>query len=290
MTMAFDIMLQLARRLGIAREGDSYVASGGSTTTLVCSTLTENDDYWNGGTLFITYDAGGAGAPPQNQSREITDFVASTDTVTVGTAFTASVGAGDKFVITKNDYPRYILLQAINAALQWWGDIAHTDDTSLDTAANTLEYSLPAAAVDDLRQVYIAMRANAPLDFAPFPYWRVDKGNGKLVFRVQPDSGRDIRLVYVAPHSSIASDSDMISPQVSLPALYEYALSYAYFWRIQTVGRDDRKWVDFYNQCLSLANNYKREFPRTLPARDPSYIYSASTRTQFNPHRIADPG
>lgn len=266
-------MLDLARRLGVVFEGDRYVASGGSTTTLVSSVLTQSDDYWNGGTLFITYDAGGQGAAPQNQSREITDFTASNDTVTVSTAFTASVANGDKFAITKDEYPRHVMLRAINSALQWWGDIVLTDDSSITTAADTLEYSLPSAAVDDLRKVAVATRSSSPYDYEPFPYWSVDKGTGKLVFRVMPPSDRKVRLVYLAPHSGVTDDASQISSQVSLPALLHYALAECYWWRIQTVGRDDRKWVDFYNQCLQLADKYKREFPRSTPGKDPSYHF-----------------
>ena len=288
MTIAFDAMLELARRMGGVYEGDLYKVTGtSSTTTLVSTTLTQVDDYWNGGTLFITYDAGGAGAAPQNESREITDFTASTDTVTTTTAFTVAPATGDKFGITKNDYPRHVLMRALNSALRWWGDIAYYDDTTLDTAASTLEYSLPAAAVKDLRNVMIANSTSSPYDFHPFPYWYVNRGSGKLVFRVQPAYTYNIRLIYMAPHAAVDSDDDAISTHVYIEALYAYAMAELYMWKVQTTGHDDRKWIDLYNQYLQLAEKYKRENPVPSPSKDPTYIYEPAAPADFNPYRIS---
>jgi hypothetical protein len=284
MTLAFDAMLELARRMGATYEGDLYKStSEGTTTTLISTTLTQVDDYWNGGTLFVK------SGTLANISREITDFTASSDTVTVTTAFhaTTKMPTASQFAITKNDYPRHVLMRALNSALRWWGDIAYYDDTTLDTAASTLEYSLPAAAVRDLRNVMIANSTSSPYDFHPFPYWYVNRGSGKLVFRVQPAYTYNIRLIYMAPHAAVDSDDDAISTHIHIEALYAYAMAELYMWKVQTTGHDDRKWIDLYNQYLQLAEKYKRENPVPSPSKDPTYMYEPAAPADFNPYRIS---
>lgn len=279
MTIAFDAMLHLAETLNTVEQSETHLVTGTSTTTTLVSTkLTETDDYWNGGTLFITYDAAGSGAAPQNESREITDFVQSTYTVTVSPAFTAAPAIGDKFAIADNEYPRRVLLRALNSALRWYGDIITQDDTSLDTAANTLEYTLPSAAVNDLRQVYIATAKEEPYQYKPFPFWQVDIGSGKLKFRIQPEYTYNIRLVYHAPHTPLNSDDDTISPQVDLQSLYFYALAEIYQWKLQSTGRDDKRWADWYNQNMQLAEATRRRNPPARAYKDPSYADSGYVR------------
>ena len=272
MTTAFDAMLELARRLGATFEGDLYRAtSEGTDTSLISTTLDQADGYWNGGILFIK---SGVFA---GMSREVTGFTGTTHKVEVAREFDPStrVPNGSEFAITKGDYPHHAFVRALNAALRWWGDILYYDDTALDTAPSTLEYSLPPAAVNDLRNVMIATSGSWPYNFQPFPYWYVNKGSGKLVFRVQPRQPYDVGLIYVAPHGAIGQDADQIDAQVHLEALYQYAMAELYLWKVQSTGHDDRKFIDFYNQALQLAEKYKHENRRPLPGKDPSYAYDA---------------
>ena len=289
MTIAFDAILEIYRRLGATKEGATYKGDSDgafSTTQFDCAVLTQADDYWNEGTLLVLTNAAEAGAAPENESRAISDFDATNDRVTVGTAFSAAPAANDLVAITTDEYPRHVILRAINAALQWYGDIPTHDSATLDTAASTLEYSLPAAAVHDLRQVYIAARTTAPLTFRRLPYWHVDRGNSKLVFHVQPPYVRDIRLVYMAPHATISTDSATINPGLYLPALYEYTMAQCYLWKVQQVGYDDKKWIDFYNQALQLAEKYKSDHPIRSEPKDVTLWYGESKKSGLT---VADP-
>ena len=65
--------------------GTSYTIDTGGTTTLVDAALTEADDYWNGAVIIFT---SGAAA---GQIRVVTDFVASTDTITYSPASATTV-------------------------------------------------------------------------------------------------------------------------------------------------------------------------------------------------------
>jgi len=289
MTIAFDAILEIYRRLGATNEGATYKGDSDgvfSTTQFDCVALTESDDYWNEGTLLVLTDAGGESAAPENESRAISDFEADDDRVTVGTAFSAALAAGDLVAITTDEYPRWVILRAINAALQWYGDIPTEDDTTLDTAGSTLEYSLPAAAVNDLRQVFIAARTSTPYSYQRFPYYHVDLGNGKLVFHVQPPYIRNIRLVYMAPHATIDADDDVINAALHLPALYEHAAAQCYRWKTQKGGYDNKNLIDQYNQSLQMAADEKKKHPIHSISKDVTLWYGESSTAR---PRVADP-
>ncbi len=75
----------------------SGTATSGTTTEITCADLTVvsdyRDDYFNGGTIRFT-----SGSNIYNLSK-ISDFVLSTGTITVESAFSNAVVSGDEFVI-----------------------------------------------------------------------------------------------------------------------------------------------------------------------------------------------
>jgi hypothetical protein len=70
-------------------------ADSGTTTTLVDAALTEADDYWRYGTVEFT------SGDNDGEIRSVTDFVASTDTVTLSYTLPHAVVAGDTYTIKK---------------------------------------------------------------------------------------------------------------------------------------------------------------------------------------------
>lgn len=73
---------------------DATATSDGVTTTFISSTLTQNDDHFNGGYLTVTGDdTAHAAREALYETKLISDFVASTDTVTTA-AFSASLVTG----------------------------------------------------------------------------------------------------------------------------------------------------------------------------------------------------
>ncbi len=77
----------------LAENTRSSSASSGTTTSFVSAALIEADDYWNYGVVtFNTGDNAGA-------SRKITDFTASSDTVTLDYPLDNAVVAGDTYTI-----------------------------------------------------------------------------------------------------------------------------------------------------------------------------------------------
>lgn len=271
MTIAFDAMLDIARLCGPTVEG---VASAGGATSITDTTALgtnawqdgNTDDEFNGGTAFIVTDT--AGAAPENETARITDYVASTGVVTVATGdFSAAPAASDEYSLTK--IPRSQLLDAINRALRDLGYLPYEDDASLDTAASTREYTLPAAAKKDLREVWIASHTSAPYDYEKQLNWRqvLNKSTGDLVFTEQPRSGRNIRLVYCGPHAKVDDDADTIHDMVPADYLAWRGAYHILLRRVQEEGRDTQKSTGLMNQAAEYAAQALARHPVILPPR-----------------------
>jgi hypothetical protein len=286
MTTAFDVMLGVARQAGPLIEG---VATGGGTTSIADTALTSVpeatiDDTFNKGAAFLITDAGGVGAAPEGEIARVTDYVAATGTLTVAT-FTAAVAAGDLYGVTA--IPHYLLLQTINNALRDLGGLPAID-TSLTTAAAQREYTIPAAAKKDLRQVWIQQSTTRPYDFEMDHYWRVvpNQSTYDLEFKYQPASGYTIRLVYCAPHAAIVSGATAIADAVPLEYAVWRSCYYVYRWRLHQEGRDDKKWTALMNEAAEYAEKYK---PRVqLPTYTTKYWMTPEAPTDSVPITTAD--
>ncbi len=75
------------------------LADSGSNTTLVDSKLTQIDDFWNGDVVKIKETTDGLA--PEGEESDISDFDATSDTLTFG-ALTVAVDAGDRYEIWNN--------------------------------------------------------------------------------------------------------------------------------------------------------------------------------------------
>ena len=127
--MATTTSLVLIQRLSEAI-GDylSLTASGGTTTTVVdtdLANLTEDNGGVQGYVKIVT-DAGGSGAAPEGQIRRIKNgtsgYTASSTTITVNFAFTASPASGDTYELHRFD--PVVKRNAINSAIrQLWPSI-----------------------------------------------------------------------------------------------------------------------------------------------------------------------
>ena len=119
------------------------IDSMADTVTVVDAARTEAEDRWINCWLYIVTPAA---------ERRISDFVSSTGTMTVDTAYAASTYAGDTYYIrekaTKQDYE-----DAINAAIEkgresFWE--SKVDETTVIIYDDQLEYALPS----DLEYLY----------------------------------------------------------------------------------------------------------------------------------------
>ena len=105
-----DVLTRFLRETNLGFTG---TATGGSTSTIVDTTRLKStqyaDDEHIGKWARITYDAGGAGAAPEGEISPITDYVASTGTLTVNPVFTASPVSTDVYQVWSNPHPQDVL-------------------------------------------------------------------------------------------------------------------------------------------------------------------------------------
>jgi len=272
MTTLFQAMVAAARALDALHESN---ATGGSTTTIIDTKLANlgwNSDDFNGGMALLIRDAGGAGAAPEGESRQITDFVSS-GTITVD-AFSAAAASGDSYGVMTSRYPRGLLVSKINECLAEYGDVPTEDITSLTTAASTSEYSLPVAAKKDLRQVWLA-RTTTANDYR----WQAAmncyvehgaaNGVGKLIFNYQPTSGYKIKLVYMAAHGYVQADTDVISDYVAVDWLaIATAVKCARF-RLGMPGSDEKQVTAQLNDLMNREAKHRAKRRLATPQKFP---------------------
>jgi hypothetical protein len=266
----FDVLLGVARGTAMLREGK---ATGGATTNIVDSVQrTEADDSFNSGTAFITYDAAGAGAAPQSESKLVTDFGSNTINTE---AFSVAVTANDYYGVMNKRYPRWAMIQAVNEALTEFGRVGQVDTTTLDTASNTREYNLPTAAKEDLRQVWMAQDTGTPKRWRRLRNWRSEwtagGSVGKLIFNEQLAAGYDLKLIYMSDHSEVRDDSNTISEYIPQKLLAAAALAKVFRWRLMKVGASNSTAVQFYNEAQSDLERVKRLFPIHEPEKLPAF-------------------
>lgn len=216
----YDVVLKTARELEVIVEG---TATAGATTSITDTVYLQNryeDDFFNAGQAFILYDAGGAGAAPQGEWGRITDFVKSTGVVTI-TAVSAAVAAGDRYALMDDTYTLDDLIGAINRVLMEI-PIEVVDLTSVDTATNQLEYTLPTGILDNNIEVWIQQQTgDTDANMWEITHaWYIQEtttGTGKLlVFYVQPPYDYDVKLVYRTPHPALYARTDKLRESVDI--------------------------------------------------------------------------
>lgn len=271
----FDLTLDLARLLETVTEG---IATGGSTSTVIDTVeRSEADDYWIAGTVWITYDAGGAGAAPQGEYGYVSDSVSSTGVLTLRSALTAAVAANDRYAISTPRYPLSLLIQKINEAL---GVIEKTDITTITIASSQLEYTLPAD-VKDLKQVWIQTDADVN-DWDPVHDWYRQKSATSsadlLVFKRQFAAGYAVKLVYEPYHAYLRVTTDKLDDGINAKVVIHDAAVRCTLWRKARVGDSDQSVNDLLNFYQNLAQQVREEFPPARPKRKAKTIHPVFNR------------
>jgi len=221
-------------------------ATGGSTTTIVDSKLIEylgdsnEDDILNGGTVILIKDAGGAGAAPEGEIRYISDYTSETGTITFE-AMTAAPAAGDTYMLVSRDFPLYDMLEVVNDALAYLGQVAPTPDTSLTTVVGQTEYTLPiamqGAQILDVTYQDSGNDRNIPVDG-----WKLKPATaGSTAVLVIPDFGasRVLEITYLAVHPKVSVYSDYISKAIYSDVAVRSFVAHAWEWLNHNSGSAD---------------------------------------------------
>jgi hypothetical protein len=280
------VTYRTARELGVVAEGE---ATGGTTTTLIDTlNLTQADDYWSGGSVWILDDAGGAGAAPEGEWARVTDFDNGTSKATIE-AITVAPAAGDHYAIGKKRYPLDILIQKVNQALEDLGKITITDTTSVDTAANQTEITLPAAIdYDNLREVWLQTQTGDAddnrWDLLDKDKWYVQKTatgtQDLLVFRYQLPTSRDLKLVYVDKHPQLYDYNDKVDESVDPIRLVYEAAARCIMWRRQKVGSMDPTLPAQLRDLQAKAAKAEAMQPIPLPPKPPKLLIVSTGETE----------
>jgi hypothetical protein len=198
----------LRQRVAIALKGRATgTATGGSTATLVDTSRIEPDARW---THFYLEIIAAAGAAPEGELRLVTGHDQATGTLSVSPAFSATVEVGDTYALwpLQPSALDWAIDEGVMAAWPgWFKEVI--DETTLDTAANTRVYALPADA-EVLLRAWANVSTSIPR--APTPPWRVEgqAGSLSLVFEAQPNYPYDLGLRYLArPSLAAAADAEL---------------------------------------------------------------------------------
>src|SRR5687768_8101700 len=235
----FDCTYELARVLGVVSEG---IATGGDTDTILDSVeRLEENDFWNGGTAWILYDAGGLGAAPQGEYGYISDYALTGGNISIRTALSASVAAGDRYAIAGLRYPLQLLIQKVN---ETFGVIEKTDITTVETANEQNEYSLPSDVLE-LKQVFLASNSDDSdaNGWEKIYDWDVQKSAtgtaNKLVLNRQFTAGYAVKLIYLTYHTKLIAATDKLDDSIHIDKVVYNAAHACLLWRQMKVGQSD---------------------------------------------------
>jgi hypothetical protein len=218
MTTLASATLDTAKLLTRVLEG---TATGGSATTVVDTGSFDPypDDWWNNGTIWLR------SGNNSGKSAIITDWDQSDETWTFPT-LTLLCAANDLYSVAGKLYPRYMLIQAVNAAMQTiGGDDDDYEDSSYVTVADQTAYALPAG-VYNVKRVLIAGSTVSPYGYWVHHLWREMEGYIKFDPGAEIGSaGYRIKLIYNVAPTAVTADTDAILSNIHIDRLkWEAAL------------------------------------------------------------------
>lgn len=255
MTTLFDALLETARIAGVLKSGAA--TSLGSTTTLVDAGRREQDDYYNYGTLFL---------PATSATKLVTDFVQTTGTITFSAALSSAVASGTRYSVT--NVGKEMLIQAVNAALNYMGEYTVIDET-LDVTANTTEYTLPSG-VTNVKRIELYVTQSAPYGFTPVMTWRENSGKIYLPYELNQSAGNTVRIYYNKFHDDVDADSDVILDIFNLKRLAWTAAYMFMLQRLQYSGNYDTREEMLLSMFSNQAQRLAVAFPVSRIERDPN--------------------
>lgn len=279
MTTLFDIAKRVSQELGDNHYGQ---ATGGSTTTIIDTLGLDGfpEDYFRyHGAFILEADA----AAPEDEFARVIDYVPSSKTLTVDTAFSAAVAAGDRYMLTSPRYSLDDIIWAINQALHHLGPIPQ-QDTTLTTAASQTEVTLPSG-VRDVYEVWLQGRTNDADDneWEKQYGWRVDRAaagsQDTLIFPYQPDPNVTIKLVHMAEHADVHDASDAIANLIDPRALTAHAVMHLIRNRLRGSNDSDPKLRQQLEQVTEEYNQRMASNPIHKPHRSPQ-IFTLGSRSR----------
>jgi len=264
---------KVASVLQILSEGR---ATGGGVTSIVDTSLrTEADDYWNGGSAWVWYDAGGLAADPEYSFSVISDFDNASSTLTLRDTLPDAVASGDKYSICRKigkDTWLDVIIQKVNDALRDIGPIPQVDITTITMAAAQTEYTLPIRSAQDLRQVFIQRVTtdadnNMWTELVNYDITHGTPGNAPTIrLPMQYSSGHDLMLVYMDYHPEMQINADVLSDHIPIDRVVYPAALACLYWRKELNTGSDR-WDSVIGRIEAKVTEVATMYPIHKPTR-----------------------
>ena len=176
--------------------------------------------------------------------------------------------SGDLYALVSEYYPLHQMIELANQALRSLGDVTLVNTTTLDTAANQTEY---AAAVTwkrrPPRRIDIQTKPGDGGDHRwarvrSWEYVPAAAGSaGLIVFRNQPEAGRDLRIWYEDIHPRVSAYDDEIReeihPMLAAAAVVEKAL----IWQVSRLDGENDFLLNRLNDARAELDRQKRLHP-----------------------------
>jgi hypothetical protein len=253
----------------------TFVATGGSATTAICTNLKEEftDDDMADWSLFVSSTTDGL--TPQGKFALISSYAETENTITVPT-LTDAIGAGDVITLADSQFPLQEMISLANLALQSLGNIPVTPDTSITTEAGHTEYTLPKSLkYNNLWKVQYQLYTDDSSDngwvtLNPSEYEVVPSNadsDATLILRDELDSGHTIKVWYIGTHPTLSIYSSVISEYVH-PVLAANALVLqAVNWFNSKVAGSNDFWTQKQNYAQREYEIALQRYPFAVPRR-----------------------
>lgn len=270
------ILQRLYRRLG----GKVLLATGGSIITVADTKLADDlgesneDDFYNGGTVIVIEDAGGANAAPEGEFSRITDYTSSSSTATFSPALTVAIASGDRVLVAPPDFPLYDVIEVVNDALKNLGDIPLVN-TSLTSAALQTEYTLPLALKGrELLDVSYQGKTGDTDDnqYIPVNWSAIPATAGSTATLVLPQltESRTIKIEYLGKHPRVDTYSDHIAECLHPELVHASVLAHVLQWRNDSglaSGGADENLLRLESKAWSQLDRARILYPIEIPPR-----------------------
>lgn len=275
--MAFtlsDLLIAVNRKLGNLEE---YIATGGSTTTVVSTNLGDiyGDDDLSGATIFVLRDAGGAAAAPEKEYQPVSAYVQSTNTISTGT-FSSAVGSGDLFGIAKSIYPLNTMVSLANDAIEELGLIPLVDTTTLVTADSKTEYT-QSLAWKQPAPIRIDMQTNTGdaddnqwSELIGWNYVPAAAGaTGLIEFQESLPAGYYLRVWYRDVHPRLTVYSSVINEAIPRPLLQAVLVEKALEYQNRRTNGTDQFLLQSWQDARQAKKDAMGMFKFAKPKRNP---------------------
>lgn len=230
MTTVADITLKVAEQVTDVLYG---VATAGTTTSLTdTNNLTQNNQYWDRGTLWIRTGS------HAGKALTVTGFIGSK--LSFASLGVTPIAAGDEYAVIRAYYPWLQLVSAARQALEATHVLG--EDASLIGDGETLNFILPNG-VYDVRRVEFERPSDA--GWQPVSHhWREVNGELKFDYGYAPVDSDIIHIFYKDQHPTLTAYSTTISNEIDLEWLKYKAAANLLMWGAGQYGKNPEHMIE----------------------------------------------